>query len=136
MKDEKCLGYPQVVVHFSDNKIVVTDETGWEPMFKDEFKAIEDGSALKSVIQALGNQLNNIHGQLLSTEKQISLRQSIFNRSLAALNDAIAHRGGRVQAVSKIKTSSKSKHFACKFQQQFYFAADVHYKVSERWLCR
>lgn len=101
MKDENCLGYPQVIVHFKDDKIAVTHETGWEPMFKDESETMQDDSALKSVIQALENQLNNVHGQLLSTEKQISQRQTILNRSLAALSDAIIHRNCRVQAVSK-----------------------------------
>lgn len=95
------MGYPQIVVHFKDGKIVVTHETGWEPMFTDESEAMEDDSALKSVIQALENQLNNVCGQLISIEKQISLRQSIFNRSLAALDDIIIHRSSRVQAVSK-----------------------------------
>ena len=104
MKDEHLLGYPQLVVHFNDelcqDKIVVTHESNWEVMpMTNAPSAPENKSAFDSVVQALENQLKNVHGNIHLLEKQISLRQSIVNRSLTALNDTIMCKTPRMQAV-------------------------------------
>lgn len=105
MKDEHLLGYPQLVVHFNEelcqDKIVVTHESNWEvmPMTNAAPSSTENKSAFDSVVQALENQLKNVHGNIHLLEKQISLRQSIVNRSLTALNDTVMCKTPRMQAV-------------------------------------
>jgi hypothetical protein len=103
VKDEYLLGYPQLVVHFNEklcqDKIVVTHEYNWDVMPKTASSSTKSESALNSVVQALENQLKNVHGNLNLLEKQISLRQSIVNRSLTALNDTVMCKTTRIQAV-------------------------------------
>lgn len=104
VKDEHLLGYPQLVVHFNEelcqDKIVVTHECNWEVMPMDVPSSMKNESALQSVVQALENQLKNVRGNLHLLEKQISMRQSIVNRSLTALNDTVMCKTPRILAVS------------------------------------
>lgn len=93
-----------MVVHFNEDlrqdKIVVTHESDWEVMPIDAPSSSKSESALNSVVQALENQLKNVHGKLHLLENQISLRQSIVNRSMTALNDTVMWKSSRIQAVS------------------------------------
>lgn len=92
-----------MVVHFSNDLVaVVTHQSDWEALFQDDCEPMEDDSAIKNVIEALETQLKNVHGNLHLIRKQISLRQTILNRSLAALNDAIVHTAKGINAVSNI----------------------------------
>ena len=104
VKDEKLLGYPQILIYNSKKDVknysVIIHESGWEELSKHEPSPKEEKSALTSVIEALEIQLKNIHGNLVHTKKQISLRQSLCNRSLSALNDALNLRPKIIHAVS------------------------------------
>lgn len=122
IKDEHLLGYPQVVVYFQDDlgeKIVVSQESGWaEIVSQDQPLSLPaDESALKNVVLALETQLRSVQGNLFLMEKQISLRQSIVNRSLTALNDTVMCKATRKQAVGILVSSlngycdHKSQHF-------------------------
>ena len=100
VRDEKKLGSPQVVIHFLGNKspTVVTHESKWEEEFIGTPEQNEN-SALNSVVSALDAQQRNAQNHLLSIEQQISLRQSIINKSLTALQDSITHQNQIRRAV-------------------------------------
>ena len=93
VKDERNLGYPQVLVYFSRTleALEVSCESNWEPeRICDNLSISSDenqSSAFNSVIEALETQLKNVLNSVLVTEKQIIVWQSQMNRSLTALRD-------------------------------------------------
>lgn len=109
IKDERLLGFPQVNIFFHGSKVpkVVTHKSDWE----DDQATNSPSSpqprnmALKDVVQALEAQMKNAQNHLLAKEKQISLRQSMVNRSLTALVDSVTHQNPTRRAVSRSKPS-------------------------------
>lgn len=104
VKDEKLLGYPQVILHLNHNelqqeKIIVTHESDWDIKNKDDQPLLEGESALSSVAQALEAQAKKAHGNLLLLEKQISFRKSLAVHALTALNDMITAKANNLQPV-------------------------------------
>lgn len=105
VKDEKLLGYPQVILHLNHNelqqeKVIVTHESDWDIKNKDDQPLLEGESALSSVAQALEAQAKKAHGNLLLLEKQISFRKSLAVRALTALNDMITAKANNLQPPS------------------------------------
>ncbi|KAI9553332.1 hypothetical protein GHT06_021230 [Daphnia sinensis] len=105
IKDEKLLGYPQVILHLNHNefqqeKVVVTYESDWEVKAKDDPALLEGESALNSVAQALEAQAKKANENLLLLEKQISFRKSLAIRALTALNDIITAKTNNLQPPS------------------------------------
>ena len=93
VKDKRNLGFPQVLIHLarSLDPIEVSHESNWEPEKDSDdelsISSNENPSAYTSVVQALEVELKSVHNSQLVTEKQISLRKSLINRSLTALRD-------------------------------------------------